>query len=135
MVSAAQSVRLGAPCLQQVQNARLHRELEVLGVARQRFQLVSDFVELRPDCGRRDAQSIVVAETLTPGHDIFALRIEAKVEIEFAGARCWISGESDAGPRRASGVTVHHGLNGHSRACAVADAIQPAICRRFRRVP
>jgi hypothetical protein len=59
-----------------------------LGVARQRFQRVSDFVELRPDCGQRDAQSIVVAEALTPGHDIFALRVEAKVEIEFAGARC-----------------------------------------------
>ena len=72
---------------------------------------------------------------LTPGYDIFALRIEAEVEIEFAGARCRISREGDAGPRGAPGVTEHHRLNGHRRACVAADAIQSAIARRFRRIP
>ena len=76
-----------------------------------------------------------LSEALTPGHDVVALRIEAEVEIELAGARSRIPGEGDAGPRRAPSVTVHHRLNGHCRARVVADAIQLAIEPRFRRIP
>src|ERR1051326_4704521 len=66
--------------LQEEKFARLHRELEILRVAEQLFQVVAACIQPLPDLRQDLPREMVIAENVAAGDDILALAVEWEIQ-------------------------------------------------------
>src|SRR5579884_4119105 len=121
--------------LQHVQDAFLHRELEILHVLVVLFEVRGDVAKLAVDVrvpGLEFADGLRRADA---GDHILALCIDQELAVEDLLARTGVAREPDAGAGGLAHVPEHHGLDVAGGAQAVRDLLHLAVVGRFGRPP
>ncbi len=117
--------------LQEIELARLNRELDVLHVAVMRLEFLVDVDELVVDVGESLFEGFLVADDLRlrdrqrradAGDDVFALRVRQVLAEEFLLAGRRIAREGDAGRAVIAHVPEDHRLHVDGGAPIVRDA-------------
>ena len=123
-------------CLQHIERAALHGELQVLHVTVMPLKDVADTFKRRVGPRQRRFHRRLIRSCAPPRHrlrgadarhDVLALRIGQVLTIEDVLARRWIAGEAHAGGAAFSHVAEHHRLDADRRAPLNRDVIKPPV--------
>jgi hypothetical protein len=113
--------------LQHPEFATLDRELAVLHVFVVFFEQLGNGGKLIVDFRQFFFQLVDRVGGANTGDDVFALRVQKILAIEFLFAVRWIARESHTGAAAGAHVSKHHRLHVHCRAERIGNAIDAAI--------
>ena len=118
---------LAGACLQQVQRAILHGELDILHVAVMPLQPLAYLRQLGVDGGKAMAQRRQRLGIANAGHHVLTLRVGQELAEQVLLAARRVAGEHHPGAGVLAAVAEHHGLHVHRRAPVVGNAVQAAV--------
>ena len=106
---------LAVSSLQHIQASFLNSELEILHIAIVTLEAIGDFAELPVALGHDAFKLANGRRRADAGNDVFALRVDQKLTVEFLFSSRGIAREPHAGARSVTHVSEHHSLHVHCR--------------------